>query len=228
MRGLGPVAIEDTTSADRFDNNYHVWFPEGHNTSITLPAPGARDRDESVPVRSTGDVVRDYMRASMPKRRERLGLMARVNELPHVFPNIGAVGRIFRIMNPQGPSESEIWSYILVDKNAPAEVKEEIVQSRQRISGPNGIQQKDDMENWFIQTRYSKGTMTRWALRQNNQLGMSRPSLDGPSHFGLEGMFHPSPTDENYRRFFAHYAKVMEAKTWDDIRVKDTPAVLTR
>jgi hypothetical protein len=46
---------------------------------------------------------------------------------------------------------------------------------------------------------------------------MSRPSLDGPSTFGMPGMFHPYPTDENYRRFFEHYALTMEAKTWDEI-----------
>ena len=57
------------------------------------------------------------------------------------------------------------------------------------------------MENWFIQTRYSKGTMTRWGLRQNNQLAMYRPSVDGPSTHGLPGNFHAAPTDENYRRF---------------------------
>ena len=83
-----------------------------------------------------------------------------------------------------------MWSYILVDKNAPQEVKDAIILGRQRISGPNGMQQKDDMENWYIQTRYSKGFTTRWRLRQNNQLGMSRPSLHGPSNFGLPGMFH--------------------------------------
>ena len=77
------------------------------------------------------------------------------------------------------------------------QVKQAIILGRQRISGPNGIQQKDDMENWFIQTRYSKGFSTRWRLRQNNQLGMSRPSVRGPNEFGLPGMFHKAPTDEN-------------------------------
>src|SRR5262249_51319589 len=147
--------------------------------------------------------------------------MARVRELPHIFPNIGAVGPIFRIMNPQGPAESEIWSYILVDKAAPPEVKEQIVISRTRISGPNGIQQKDDMENWFIQTRYSKGLMTRWGLRQNNQLAMSRPVIDGPSNFGIPGNFHEHPTDENYRRFFQRYRQVMEAKDWSELRTME-------
>jgi hypothetical protein len=67
--------------------------------------------------------------------------------------------------------------------------------------------------------------MTRWALRQNNQLGMSKPSLHGPTEFGLPGMFHPQPTDENYRRFFRRYREVMEAKSWDELLIKDSPTV---
>jgi len=110
-----------------------------------------------------------------------------------------------------------MWSYVLVDKAAPSEIKEAIVLSRQRVSGPNGVQQKDDMENWYVQTRYSKGFMTRWGLRQNNQMGMSQPSLDGLSNFGITGMFHAQPTDENYRRFFEHYANVMQAEDWDEL-----------
>ena len=226
MRGLGPVAIEDTTREERFENNYHVWFPEGHNTSITLPREGRENREwGGGQPRLGGDIVQEYNREKAAKRRERLGKMSQVRELPHVFPNIGAVGRMIRVMNPQGPAASEMWSYVLVDKAAPQEVKEKLVQDRVRTSGPNGIQQKDDMENWYIQTRYSKGFMTRWGLRQNNQLGMSKPSLDGPSTFGLSGMYHPAPTDENYRRFFEFYGKAMEAKDWSELLVKNSPKV---
>jgi len=216
MRGLGQVAIEDTTREDRWDDDFHVWFPEGHTSSITLPKASA-SAEEVVPQRPGGNIVQQYIRERAAKRRERLGARARIRELPHIFPNVGAVGSIFRILNPQGPDSSEMWSYVLVDKNAPSEVKEALVAARERISGPNGMQQKDDMENWFIQTRYSKGTMTRWGLRQNNQLGMYRPSVDGPSTYGLAGNFHAAPTDETYRRFFEHYRMVMEARDWDEI-----------
>jgi hypothetical protein len=118
-----------------------------------------------------------------------------------------------------------MWSYILVDKAAPPEVKQAMVQQRQNITGPNGLQQKDDMENWFIQTRYSRGYMTRWGLRQNNQLGMGRPSLHGPTEFGLPGMFHQGPTDANYRAFFKRWAEVMEARSWDEMRIKNSPTM---
>ena len=225
MRGLAPVEREDGTGRDRFVGGYNVWFPGGHTTSITLPVNGGGERSEQPGTLGEYPLLQQWMREKSAKRRERLGALARVRELPHVFPNIGAVGRIFRVMHPQGPAGSEMWSYILVDKDAPPEVKEEFVLSRQRISGPNGMQQNDDMENWYIQTRYSRGYMTRWGLRQNNQLGMSKPSVHGPSTFGLPGMYHPQPTDENYRRFFERYAQVMEAKSWDEMPIEDTAKV---
>ncbi len=233
MRGVGTIDIEGTIRQDRYHNDFHIWFPEGHTTSATMPAPGVSESDlAAVPRREGGDIVTEYIRERAAKRRERLGVRARIRELPHIFPNIGAVGTIFRIMNPQGPDASEIWSYVIVDKKAPLEVKRAIVMARERISGPNGMQQKDDMENWFIQTRYSKGMMTRWALRQNNQLGMSRPSVDGESTFGLPGNFHSAPTDENYRRFFEHYSAVMQARDWEEIlaaeRAKSRAGVSSR
>ena len=48
---------------------------------------------------------------------------------------------------------------------------------------------------------------------------MSEPSLHGPSKFGLPGMFHPAPTDENIRRFYGRWAEVMRARDWDQMRV---------
>ena len=77
------------------------------------------------------------------------------------------------------------------------------------------------MENWYILTQYSKGMMTRSRLRQNAQLGLSKPSKHGPSAFGLPGMFHPAPTDENIRRFYGRWANVMAARDWDGMRVAE-------
>jgi phenylpropionate dioxygenase-like ring-hydroxylating dioxygenase large terminal subunit len=209
-------------------DNYHVWFPGGHTTSLGLPRDGG---DQVSPIQwsswnDSAKIINEYFMERSAKRRERLGVFAQLDEIPHTFPNVGGtIGRIFRIMHPQGPDASEMWSGVLVDKNAPPEVKQAIILDRQRTSGPNGIQQKDDMENWFIQTRYSKGYTTRWRLRQNNQLGISRPSLHGPSAFGLPGMWHKGPTDENYRRFFERWAQVMEAKSWDDMPIDQNAKV---
>jgi phenylpropionate dioxygenase-like ring-hydroxylating dioxygenase large terminal subunit len=220
----GPVAGFGGGGGGGNANSYHVWFPEGHTHSMRV--------SEEIPSENNFNTfseypaLQEYLRERWAKRRERLGKLAEENDMPHMFPNAGStVGRMIRIMHPQGPAESEMWSYIFVDKAMPPEVKEAVVRFHERRWGPNGMIQKDDMENWYIQTRYSKGFMTRWALHQNNQLGMSNPSLHGPSTFGLPGMFHPQPTDENYRRFFGRYAQVMEARSWDELLIKDSPMV---
>ncbi len=205
----------------RYDNMYHIWFPEGHTTETRLPVDG-----EEIPtvglLGGGGDdypVLQNYLREKWAKRKERLGKLAHFNEPPHIFPNMGSVGRIIRVLHPQGPAETEMWSYILVDKAAPPEVKEAAVRYHERRWGPNGMIQKDDMENWYILTQYSKGHMTRARLRQNAQLGMSTPSLHGPSTFGLPGMWHPEPSDENIRRFYERWANVMAARDWDEMRI---------
>jgi hypothetical protein len=227
MRGTGLSVSgdsEDSSSARGRRVDYHVWFPEGHTTSVVLQEGGMGIAEEGA-IRPYHAVVREYLRERAAKRRERLGKMAPIYELPHIFPNIGAVGQLFRVLHPQGPTETEMWSYVMVDKAAPPEVKEEVMRFHERRWGPNGIVQADDMENWYVQTRYSRGFSTRWRLRQNNQLGMSRPSLDGRSNFGLPGLFHACPTDENYRRFFEHWALVMDALNWDEILAKEAAKV---
>jgi nitrite reductase/ring-hydroxylating ferredoxin subunit len=210
-----------SAAVPRYDNMYHIWFPEGHTTETRLPV-----ESEEVPnvglLGGGGDdypVLRDYMREKWAKRKERLGKLAHINEPPHIFPNMGSVGRIIRVLHPQGPANTEMWSYILVDKAAPPEVKEAAVRYHERRWGPNGMIQKDDMENWYVLTQYSKGLMTRTRLRQNAQLGMSTPSVDGPSNFGLPGMWHPEPSDENIRRFYERWANVMKARDWDEMRI---------
>ena len=215
---LGQPGLGGPPTASIHENSYHVWFPEGHTHSTRLGNDGIKDRDFA----GFGDypVLQEYLREKWTKRKERLGKLAGEDEMPHIFPNMGStVGRILRVLHPQGPTETEMWSYIMVDKAMPPEVKDACVRYYERRWGPNGMIQKDDMENWYIQTQYSKGHMTRRGLRQNNQLGMSRQSLHGPSTFGLPGMFHPQPTDENYRRFFQRWAEVMEARDWDEMRI---------
>jgi phenylpropionate dioxygenase-like ring-hydroxylating dioxygenase large terminal subunit len=195
--------------------NFHVWFPGGHTTTMSVPQDGGELRSASFNNIEDYPALLAYMQEKYARRRERLGRLANVQELPHIFPNMGAVGRIVRVLHPNGPTQTEMWSYVLVDKAAPQEVKDEAVRYHERKWGPNGLIQKDDMENWFVLTQYTKGHMTRRALRQNAQLNLAEPSLHGPSEFGLPGMFHPSPTDENIRRFYDRWAKVMAARDWD-------------
>ena len=142
MRGAGMGQGEDGGGRD-MSNWYHVWFPEGHTTSVSVPKELSQiDGAAADSANRRGSILQQYMRERAAKRKERLGKLATTHEIPHIFPNIGAVGRALRVMHPQGPAESEIWTYILVDKSAPPEVKRAMVLGRQRIPGRTGSSRK--------------------------------------------------------------------------------------
>ena len=196
-----------------------VSFPEGHTTTMNVePNPMAPP-----PMGPFGDfpAIREYIEEKWDARKERLGKLAFVHEGPHIFPNHGWFGRVIRMLYPQGPFETEIWSYFLVDKVAPPEVKKEFLRYYARWYGPAGITQKDDMENWRWQAWSSKGERAReydfnYQLRQSER---GEHLIHGPSKFGLPGYFHHYVTDETFRRFHLRWAEVMDAKDWSDIRI---------
>jgi hypothetical protein len=123
-----------------------------------------------------------------------------------------------RVLHPDGPDTTEMWSYFIVDKAAPTAAKQEFARQFETMYGPSGMVQKDDMENWYILTQYSKGTMTRRTLL-NAHMNMT-PPLDGRSNFGMTGLWSKDYTDENTRRFYRRWAEVMDAKDWNELQAE--------
>lgn len=199
-----------------------VSFPEGHtHTVVVEPDPKAPP-----PLGAYGDfpAIREYLQQKWEARKQRLGKLAFSNDGPHVFPNHGWFGRVLRMLHPQGPFETEIWSYLLVDKAAPPEVKKEFMRYYPRWYGPGGMTQLDDMENWRWQAWSSKGERAReypfnYQLRQSER---GEHLIHGPSKFGLPGYFHHNVTDETFRRFHQRWAEVMDAKDWSEMRIANS------
>jgi hypothetical protein len=82
----------------------------------------------------------------------------------NVFPNTSFhVGfpRGILVSHPRGPLLTEMWRWYLVDKDAPKEVKDFWRHYLIRYSGPAGMTEQDDMENWNYATAASKGTIAR-------------------------------------------------------------------
>ena len=110
-------------------------------------------------------IVDEYFRHCFHERKRRLGEKARM--LPLVgtmFPNASYHGRQPRgicVWHPHSPTETEGWRFFLVDADAPAEVKDVLRRYYMRYSGPAGMTEQDDMENWLYATQASKGTIAR-------------------------------------------------------------------
>ena len=223
--GVGPTgnpvrpADGRSESVGQTRGRYTVSFPEGHTMGVTIPEDGDPSWADNG-VWADKPVVREYLREKFEIRKQRMGKLAHLSVGPAIFPNEGWLGRVIRIMHPQGPLATEIWTYFFVDKDAPREVKDALAFYYEHWYGPGGMTQQDDMENWYNLTVASKGPMAR-TLDLNYQMDIATPPLHGPSTFGLPGLFAVNYSDENHRRFYQRWAEYMEAKDWGELRVRE-------
>jgi phenylpropionate dioxygenase-like ring-hydroxylating dioxygenase large terminal subunit len=134
--------------------------------------------------------VADYLIRAQAEVRERLGARRASMQLIHgaIWPNFGMVPIInsLRVIHPRGPCEVEMWSYSLVDRDAPADVKAWISGRTAASFGPAGSFEQDDAANWASVTRSSRGAQWRRApLNMQMGLGHEARSADIPGDLGL-------------------------------------------
>ncbi|MGA2392873.1 MAG: aromatic ring-hydroxylating dioxygenase subunit alpha [Candidatus Lustribacter sp.] len=92
----------------------------------------------------------------------------------NIFPNMNyhtRWPRTIMVAHPQSPTTCEMWRWFLVDKDMPFEVKQFVRAYFLRYSGPGGLTEQDDMENWAYATIASQGAMAR-KLPYNVQQGL--------------------------------------------------------
>jgi phenylpropionate dioxygenase-like ring-hydroxylating dioxygenase large terminal subunit len=212
----------------RRDNEYakgqRVWvgFPQGHGmTSGYVP-----DDIDYTPTYQQYPEVDEYFRHCFHERKRRLGL--RANLLPLVgtiFPNASFHGRQPRgicVWHPHSATETEAWRFFLVDADAPAIVKDVLRRYYMRYSGPAGMTEQDDMENWLYATAASKGTIAkRYPL--NYQMSMALPNA---THLGL-GQVATQMTDQTPRNFYRVWQRYMNGDGWESLLGRDIKPVPT-
>jgi phenylpropionate dioxygenase-like ring-hydroxylating dioxygenase large terminal subunit len=123
----------------------------------------------------TEDAAYRYQCETFEAARERLGELqaARTNGHGQVFPNFATLAGpgVIRVWHPRGPNATEIWSYILVDRNAPQDVIDAARIGGARSFGPSGLFEQDDAENWIQVQRNLRGYVTR-ETPLNVQMGL--------------------------------------------------------
>ena len=139
----------------------HIAFPErGHQTtSYLLPKEVAPP-----PAYQHSSVVSDYFRECEARRRKRGDWGRMIALVGEIFPNTAFLARQPRTLaawHPRGAHQTEIWRWYLVDKSASAEVKDFLRDYYIRYSGPGGMTEQDDMENWNYAHAASRGTIAR-------------------------------------------------------------------
>lgn len=119
-----------------------------------------------------------------------------------VWPNFGMVPIVnsLRVIQPRGIGEVEMWSYCVVDRDAPPDVKAWISGQSARTFGPAGSFEQDDAGNWTAVTRSSSGTEAR-KQRLNLQMGAGHEERSDrmPGELGL------SASEINQRGFYLRW-----------------------
>ena len=131
-----------------------------------------------------------------------------------IFPNFSFLPgiNVLRVWHPKGPEEIEVWSMILVDKDAPDEVKQAYRDRVTRMFGPSGIFEQDDAENWIEVQRVLKGHRARISPF-NVSMGKGHAAEDVEFPGIVSGMF----SEEASRGFFQHWARMMDGQSWAEL-----------
>ncbi|MGH7155744.1 MAG: hypothetical protein ACREF3_17595, partial [Acetobacteraceae bacterium] len=99
-----------------------------------------------------------------------------------------------------------------VDADAPAEVKDVLRRFYMRYSGPAGMTEQDDMENWLYATASSTSTIARrYPFNYQQSLGVtgSDPMLGGEVNVQI--------TEQNARNYYRRYRTYLEGAGWDTL-----------
>src|SRR5712691_5825547 len=173
----------------------------------------------------SSSVVSDYFRLCEDSRRARHGDWGRLITLVgEVFPSMAFLARQPRtiaVWHPRGPHQTEVWRWYLVDKNAPAEVKSFLRDYCIRYSGPGGMTEQDDMENWNYAHAASRGTIARrhpYSYEQGIGHEVEHYEWDGLRIPGtVMDITDARSSEHNLRNFYRRWAQFMDAESWDDL-----------
>jgi phenylpropionate dioxygenase-like ring-hydroxylating dioxygenase large terminal subunit len=179
-----------------------------------LPDMSAEDQERMAQTVSAtpAGVLRDYFLAHFPEALRRIGNEAHKRSIVEtIFPNLSVNSHrhMIRVWHPRGPDATEMWSFCIVDKDAPQEVKDEQRRHLTQTFGPAGNFEQDDVNNWQHCTATARGWIAR-RYPQNIQAGMTdNPEAEIGRKIGVR-----------LRGLYARWAAMMEAKDWTAINVR--------
>ncbi|HET9771917.1 MAG TPA: aromatic ring-hydroxylating dioxygenase subunit alpha [Acidimicrobiia bacterium] len=204
--GFDPTSVEWAPSGRQFSSESGHgcgWFTEGNTNALIIGAAADTFWEQD----------------SLPAATAQLG-EARATQLrgSHftIFPNFSflpAIGTM-RVWHPKGPGEMEVWSWILVPKDAPPEAKESWRQGVVRTFSPAGIFEQDDGENWIEIQRNLRGHICR-TRPLNVSMGVGHDEYDVDPF--------PGKTSWTYcemaaRGFYRRWVDMLSCDTWSEIQ----------
>ncbi len=212
--GISPSGPGVDRHLARGDNiRVHFGFPGGHGAVGRLVRPG--ETMPYTPAYPNNPVAEEYFRRRWDERQEKLKDQSLIHAgASTVFPNMsfGGVNSV-AVWHPVGPHETEAWRWYFVDKDAPEEAMDVLRHYQLRYSGPGGLTEQDDMENWNYASYASDGTLARrYPYNYAQGLNYETPSAD------LQSMATDvRSSEQNARGMYRRWAQFMSADSWDEL-----------
>ena len=200
----------------------HVAIPDRGHQTITYVLP--KDRQPQAAYQNSPEVA-EYFRHCEDERRRRPGVNSRLIGAPgEIFPNLALLPRQPRtlaVWHPRSAHQTEVWRFFFVDRDAPQEVKNFLRDYYIRYSGPAGMTEQDDMENWNYAHSASRGTIAR-RHPYTYEMGLGQAVED----YEWEGLKMPGrvidltaaqASEEPMRNLYRRWAEFMEADSWSEL-----------
>ncbi len=163
--------------------------------------------------------INKYLHVLRPKVAERLGefrskLIGAISSFT-VFPNFSFLPgqNTVRIWQPRGPHKIELFTWVIVNKNAPQDIKDKWRRGAMMTFSPTGVFEMDDGENWEYCTKTARGVVTRY---QDLYVGLGMHSRIDDSE--LPGNVFKGQLNEcNARAFYQRWKDLLQAPSWADV-----------
>ena len=162
---LDPVRAARAGFAKVAEDSFQVTTEEGHGCTVSYLAPGLPE--EAYQTHPAG-LRACYEQMLEP---EQLALLRHLRVIVGtVFPNLsfiesqvgpGEKAVIMRLWHPVGGAEMEVLSWVLAEREAPAEYKARVLKNGFHNFGAAGVFEQDDMELWISATAASDNPIAK-------------------------------------------------------------------
>ena len=175
----------------------------------------ALDRPLVVPSGAVADYNEQVLVPEMERRLSPTQVRLLNTAAATVFPNMSFVTtrqyNFVRAWHPRGPDRLEVWNLMLVDADAPDEVKKAMAAAGTQAFSASGIFDQDDAENWSQCQAATRGWVSRDRMMFNYQLGRDHEITD---HDEYPGVVVQGASEAGQRSFYRRWLDLMSADDW--------------
>jgi phenylpropionate dioxygenase-like ring-hydroxylating dioxygenase large terminal subunit len=206
------VKVQGRTQASHRRRAVTMQVSPGGGHGMGVHRPDLDDSRGALPA-----IVEDYIRATRPEVAQHLSHDQAYRVAPvhsTIFPNFSFLNNgTIRVWHPKGPEKMEVWAWVVVEKDAPPEVKRAMLRNAQYNFSVSGIFEQDDGENWNQCSASNRGYIGR-QQDFNYQMGLGHEERmeEFPGQRGF------AFSEINQRGFYKRWREMMLLDTWDELR----------